>query len=178
MSLDPSVLSQGFANIGQPTDAGDAAAAIATIYEGYAQNAVDPAGNPLVSGNTVLFATGLIRWLSANYVTTESAAEAFAYAIAQFWSGATFQATLVPSQRSSGGNGVMSTLATSIVTDVHTTRLETAITNLNVTNLQSVADACAAFAQALHNATTSGVYVKMTGSDSNGVSTIYLGNPS
>lgn len=178
MSLNPSVLADGFANIGQPQEASDAAASVALIYQSYAKSAVDPAGNRLKAGNTTMFATALIRWLSAKYPTADSAAEAFAYAIAQFWFGAEFETNIVPSVTTSGGSGTMTQLDTSVVTDVHTTRLESAITNLNLTGLQTVEAACASFAQALHSATISGVYIKMSGKDVSGIPTIYLGNPS
>ena len=178
MSLDPSVLTDGFADIGQPQEASDAAASVALIYQSYAKSAVDPAGNKLLAGNTTMFATALIRWLSAKYPTADSAAEAFAYAIAQFWFGAEFETKILPAVATSGGSGRMAQLDTSVVTDVHTTRLETAITNLNLTGLQTVEAACASFAQALHSATITGVYVKMSGRDASGIPTIFLGNPS
>lgn len=177
MSLDPLILADGFANLGQPADASSAAMLVGQIYARYAADAEDPAGNPLIKANTTAFSSALIRWLSGRYPDAQAAAMAFSYAIEQYWQGATFSAKKAPLGVTSGGNGAMASITSSEVTDVLTARLDSAITSLNLTTLQSVASACSQFSSALHKGTTSGVYIRMSGKDSDGVATVMFGNP-
>jgi len=154
--------------VGYPANLGAAASNWGNAYNTYASTAVDVSGDSLVSANAASFVSALQSGLESSSDAT-AAANAFDAAFVAYWTGAVFSIGFSPTPASAcpsvGGTGLWSSEISSVVSAVTASTL----TNLLVTEFAilggSAASKADSLATAFHSATTTAVFVLITGLD-------------
>jgi len=159
--------------VGHPDNVNDAAANWAAAYDTYALNAADYSGDALASANAPGFETTLANMLPAGDPggTAATAAAAFEAAFIMYWTGAVFAVGIVPPPTgvcpNIGGNTIFGLEATSavitIVPNILIPLLVAAWANPLGTEDPDAAATIAA--SAFHTATTTAVFVLISGTD-------------
>lgn len=123
MALSIPTLTRLLANLGDPESAqypgagslSQAPQRLAEAYDAYARDAVDPGGNPLVSGNVVMMEAVLASVFSVGDQSVLAAAQGIGAAHTAYWLGTTFAPGASPAAVGVGGTGIFSQVVSSVV---------------------------------------------------------------
>jgi hypothetical protein len=151
---------------GFPATIADAVDSWTNAYDLYASVAQSVSGDVVLTKNATGFKSALLRGLTTS-VTEYAAASAFEQAFVAYWTGATFNITLLPSPTSGniGGNGIFGVVLSSIVSSITANVLKSNLLNAFLVKYPDVDSAVTAISSAFHTATTTAISVLISGLD-------------
>lgn len=155
--------------VGWPTTPADAITNFANAYNTYAVQATDISGDVLVTANLAGFQAAITASIPppnpggtlANYATVMGTA------FTAYWTGAIFAIGKIPPPQTPlpPNNGIWGIELTSLVTIVNSAGLQSSILSQLNQQFDNADDAADAVADVWHNATTTGITVTITGTD-------------